>query len=249
RVLLIDSDPQGNATSGLGIDKAQLEKSLYDVLLGGASMVEVLCETEIDGLWLVPANSELVGAEVEIIGAAGRELRLKNALADLVDRYDYIFIDCPPSLGLLTINALVAAKSVLVTLQSEYYALEGISSLMQTIELAKSAVNPDLELEGVVLTMHDVRTNLSRQVESEAREFFGDKVFETVIPRNVRLSESPSFGRPIVLYDPQSVGAGAYQTLAREMLRRHGKPLNSQKDSGKKRGGAISKLLRRRAAG
>lgn len=223
RCLVIDSDPQGNATSGLGVDKHELESNLFDVYMGEAELRSVVVQTEIETLQIAPANSDLVGAEVEIIDKPGRELILKNALSSVSGDYDYIFIDCPPSLGLLTINALVAADSVLVTLQCEYYALEGISSLMQTIELAQSQVNPELELEGVLLTMYDGRTNLAKQVENEARKFFGKAVYHNVIPRNVRLSESPSFGRPIVIYDPQSIGAGAYESLAKEMLRRRKK--------------------------
>lgn len=236
RCLVIDSDPQGNASSGLGIDKHELQGNLYDVYVGEASLGSVVVGTEIDTLFIAPSNSDLVGAEVEIIDKPGREVILKQALSSVSDEYDYIFIDCPPSLGLLTINALVAADSVLVTLQCEYYALEGISSLMQTIELAQSQVNPELELEGVLLTMYDARTNLAKQVENEARKFFDKAVFHNVIPRNVRISESPSFGRPIVTYDPQSIGAGAYEALAKELQRRRKK---SDKKAEKK---ALKKL-------
>lgn len=237
---MIDSDPQGNATSGLGIDKHELRGSLYDVYVGEASLENVVVPTEIDTLFIAPANSDLVGAEVEIIDKPGREVILKRALEVVSDQYDYIIIDCPPSLGLLTINALVAADSVLVTLQCEYYALEGISSLMQTIELAQAQVNPALEIEGVLLTMYDGRTNLAKQVETEARNFFGKAVFHSVIPRNVRLSESPSFGRPIVLYDPQSIGSGAYEALAKELQRRRKKAdKKSEKASAKELKAAV----------
>ena len=222
KVLVIDIDPQGNATSGLGIDKNGLEANLFDVFTGVFNLSSIIVGTELSSLWVAPANADLVGAEVELMSRKGRELILKTEIDRITSQFDYIFIDCPPSLSLLTINALVAANSILVPLQCEYYALEGISSLMQTIELAKGQVNPDLELEGVVLTMFDGRTNLSRQVGSEAREFFEKHVFETVIPRNVRLSESPSFGQPIVLYDKTSVGAGAYAALADELERRKG---------------------------
>lgn len=217
RVLVVDVDPQGNASSGLGIDKNGLEATLYDVFVGIFNLSSIIVGTAQNSLWVAPANSDLVGAEVELSGVPGRELRLRNQLERLRTQFDYVFLDCPPSLGLLTLNALVAADSVLVPLQCEYYALEGVSSLMQTISLARKELNPDLDLEGVVLTMHDARTNLSRQVSVEARRFFGGAVFQTTIPRNVRLSESPSFGKPIFLYDEQSIGASAYLALAEEL--------------------------------
>ncbi len=220
KVLLVDIDPQGNASSGLGVDKNGLEATLYDVFVGIFSLSSIIVGTAQNSLWVAPANTDLVGAEVELVGVPGRELVLKNQLERLRSQFDYIFIDCPPSLGLLTLNALVASESVLVPLQSEYYALEGISALMQTITLARQELNPQLELEGVVLTMYDGRTNLARQVGNEARKFFGDSVFKTVVPRNVRLSECPSFGQPIFLYDEQSVGAEAYSSLALELERR-----------------------------
>lgn len=222
KVLVVDIDPQGNATSGLGIDKNGLEATLYDVFLGVFSLSSVVVGSEQNSLWVAPSNSDLVGVEVELSGVPGREHRLKNQLNRLRTQFDYIFLDCPPSLGLLTLNALVAANSVLVPLQCEYYALEGISSLMQTIAIARQQLNKELELEGVVLTMYDGRTNLARQVGNEARKHFGEAVFKTVIPRNVRLSEAPSFGKPIFLYDPQSLGAQAYQDLALELEERHG---------------------------
>ncbi len=220
KVLLVDIDPQGNASSGLGVDKNGLEATLYDVFVGIFSLSSIIVGTAQSSVWVAPANSDLVGAEVELSGVPGRELMLRNQLERLRSQFDYIFLDCPPSLGLLTLNALVAADSVLVPLQCEYFALEGVSSLMQTIKLARQELNPDLELEGVVLTMFDARTNLARQVGMEARKFFGDDVFKAVVPRNVRLSECPSFGQPIFIYDETSVGAQAYSALALELERR-----------------------------
>lgn len=220
RVLVVDSDPQGNATSGLGVDKNGMEATLYDVYLGVFNLSSIIVGTEQEFLWLAPTNNDLVGAEVELVGTPGRETILKRQLEPLTPQFDYIFIDCPPSLGLLTINALVAADTILVPLQCEYYALEGISALMQTVKLARQQLNPELGLEGVVLTMYDGRTNLARQVAAEARDFFGHSVFNTVIPRNVRLSESPSFGRSIFLYDAESLGARAYKALAIELEQR-----------------------------
>jgi chromosome partitioning protein len=183
----------------------------------------ILCGAEQTGLWVAPSNNDLIGVELELLNKPGRELILRTELARLEDHFDYVILDCPPSLGLLTVNALVAAQSILVPLQCEYYALEGISALMETITLARTQLNPDLELEGVLLTMFDGRTNLARQVALEAKNFFGEKVFNTVIPRNVKLSESPSFGKPIFLYDDESVGAKAYKNLAVEMLENHAK--------------------------
>ena len=221
KVLVVDIDPQGNATSGLGIDKNGIEATLYDVFLGVFSLSSVIVGTEQPSLWVAPANNDLVGAEVELINIAGRESILRNQLALLRPQFDYIFIDCPPSLGQLTVNALVAADSLLIPLQCEYYALEGVSALMQTVQLARQKLNPLLGLEGVVLTMFDSRTNLARQVAAEARSFFGYSVFNTVVPRNVRLSESPSFGKPIFLYEPESLGAAAYKALAEELETRY----------------------------
>ena len=217
KVLVVDIDPQGNATSGLGVDKNGLEANLYDVFLGIFSLSSIVVGTAQSSLWVAPSNSDLVGVEVELNGVEGREYRLKEQLERLRTQFDYVFLDCPPSLGLLTVNALAASDSVLVPLQCEYYALEGISSLMQTITVARQQLNPELDLEGVVLTLFDGRTRLGREVAMEARKFFGDKVFQTLIPRNVRLSECPSFGQPIFLYDDQSVGADAYAALAAEM--------------------------------
>ncbi|MCC6221514.1 MAG: ParA family protein [Deltaproteobacteria bacterium] len=220
KVLLIDIDPQGNTTSGLGIDKHGLAETIYDVFSNSVPLGTVIVNTALDTLWLAPSNSDLVGSEIELSGRVGRELVLKKELEQLRSRYDYIFLDCPPSLGLLTVNAFVASDSILVPLQCEYYALEGISSLLESVNLARQQLNPELGLVGVVLTMFDSRTNLSRQVEKEVREFFKTEVFDTVIPRNVRLSECPSFGQPIIIYDPLSIGAGAYQSLAREVRER-----------------------------
>ena len=217
KVLLVDIDPQGNASSGLGVDKFGLEATLYDVFLGVFNLSSVIVGTEMPSLWVAPANSDLVGVELELANIAGREGVLKKQLEMIREQFDYIIIDCPPSLGLLTVNALVGSDALIVPLQCEYYALEGVSALMQTVELARAELNPSLELEGVVLTMYDQRTNLSRQVEAEARQFFGDKLFQTIIPRNVRLSESPSFGKPIFLYDGDSAGAKAYLSLAGEL--------------------------------
>jgi chromosome partitioning protein len=221
KVLVIDIDPQGNATSGLGIDKLSAVKNVYDVFSGEGEINDCIVQTEIHGLFVLPANGDLVGAEIELVQRMGRENILRDQLAKIEADYDYILIDCPPSLGLLTVNALTAADSLLVPLQSEYYALEGISSLMHTMEVAKQALNKRLTLEGVVLTMYDARTNLSRQIETEARTHFQDAVFRTVIPRNIKLSESPSFGKPILLYDPNSIGAIAYKALADELVKKH----------------------------
>ncbi len=220
KVLVVDIDPQGNATSGLGIDKYGLEANLYDVFAGVFNLSSVIVGTELPSLWVAPANMDLVGAELELANREGRELVLKKELAKLKSQFDFILIDCPPSLGMLTLNALVASDAILVPLQCEYYALEGISALMQSVDLARKQLNQQLELEGVVLTMYDSRTNLSRQVGDEARQFFASKVFKTLIPRNIKLSESPSFGKPVLLYDPQSIGAVSYQSLAQELVLR-----------------------------
>ncbi len=221
KVLVIDIDPQGNATSGLGIDKNSVNSTLYDVFTNGFNLSSITLGTAQTGLWVTPANNDLVGVELELINVQGRETLLKNEIDKINKYFDFIILDCPPSLGLLTVNAFVAANSILVPLQCEYYALEGISSLMETISLARERLNPELELEGVVLTMYDGRTNLAKQVALEARDYFGEKVFDTVIPRNVRLSESPSFGQSIFLYDAESLGARAYQNLAEELLERN----------------------------
>ena len=217
KVLLIDIDPQGNATSGLGIEKMDLEYSIYDILIDGVSPDKAICETELDNYFLLPANIDLAGAEIELVSLISRESRLKKVINKLNSDYDYIFIDCPPSLGLLTLNALTASDSIIVPIQCEYYALEGLGQLMQTIKLVRGNLNPDLEIEGVVLTMYDARTNLSQQIIDEVNDFFENEVFETVIPRNVRLSEAPSFGQPICEYDSSSRGAKAYRNLAEEV--------------------------------
>ncbi|HEY3445265.1 MAG TPA: AAA family ATPase [Myxococcales bacterium] len=220
KTLVVDIDPQANAGSGLGIDVRELEKSIYDVLLGEATFDEVVLKTELKFLDVLPAARDLAGAEVELVGLERREFRLREALAKAKSKYDYILIDCPPSLSLLTINALVAADAVLIPLQTEYFALEGISELLNTVELVKQELNPKLELEGIVLTMYDPRLSIAHQVAEEARNHFEDKVFDTVIPRNVRLTECPSYGKPIVLYDLRSKGCESYLSLARELQRR-----------------------------
>ncbi|MBI5544245.1 MAG: ParA family protein [Deltaproteobacteria bacterium] len=217
RTLVVDFDPQANAGSGLGIDTRALEQSVYDVLLGEASFKDVVRKTELKYLDLLPASRELAGAEVELVNLERREFRLREVLSQQKARYDYILIDCPPSLSLLTLNALVAADSVLIPLQCEYFALEGISELLNTIELVKQELNPRLELEGIVLTMFDPRLSIAHQVADEARKHFQSRVFETVIPRNVRLTECPSYGKPIVLYDLRSKGSESYLSLAREL--------------------------------
>ena len=220
RVLLIDLDPQGNAGSGLGYPGVKVTRGIYDVLTSHATLREVLMETEVPGLSLVPSGQRLVGAEVELVGVDRREYRLKDALREIEGDFDFILIDAPPSLGFLTINALTAARSVLVPVQCEYYALEGLSHLLGAIRLVQQGLNPELQIEGVLLTMYDNRLNLSQQVLEETRRFFAERVYRTVIPRNVRLSEAPSFGKPVVIYDPQCVGATSYVNLAREVLER-----------------------------
>ncbi|MCG0238451.1 MAG: AAA family ATPase [Firmicutes bacterium] len=220
QVLLVDVDPQGNLTCGLGIDRTQLEVSVYDVLVRGTPLTEVCLATQVPGLWVAPATIDLAGAEIELVNLISRETRLKKALAPVRDRYDFILIDCPPSLGLLTVNALTAADSVLIPVQCEYYALEGVSLLHNTIRLVRENLNPTLEIEGVLLTMFDGRTNLSIQVAESVKEhpLFRGKVYRTVIVRNVRLSEAPSHGLPITLYDPKSRGAEGYRELAEEVM-------------------------------
>lgn len=220
RTLLIDADPQGNATSGLGVDKNALESSIYDVFINDLPLSDAVRPTMLDTLRLVPANIELAGAEVELVTRMAREQVLKNALAAVRGEYDFVFIDCPPSLGLLTLNALNAADTLLVPIQCEFYALEGLSQLMNTVRLVRRNLNPALDVEGVVLTMFDSRTNLSVQVVEEVKKFFRNKVYETIIPRSVRLSEAPSFGLPIIRYAPRSSGAAAYEALARELMAR-----------------------------
>ena len=218
RVLLIDIDPQGNTTSGLGVNKNKLETSVYDVLINDVDAAEAVRDTMIETLKLMPSRMELAGAEVELVNLLAREQRLKNAIAPIRNQYDYIFVDCPPSLGLLTLNALTMADTLLVPIQCEYYALEGLSQLMNTVKLIRRNLNPRLEVEGVVLTMYDGRTNLSQQVVGEVKRFFKNKVYDTIIPRSVRLGEAPSFGLPISLYAPKSTGAAAYGALAEELV-------------------------------
>jgi chromosome partitioning protein len=218
RVLLVDLDPQANASSGIGVTDA--EQSMYDVLIDGMPIQDIIRPTEIPTLFLAPSSVDLVGAEVELRDAIGREYYLKRILDPIAHEYDYILIDSPPSLGLLTINGLTASHSVLVPLQAEYFALEGVSQLLATVDRVRSAVNPALEIEGIVLTMYDERMNLARQVAEEVRGHFGEKLYKTVIPRNVRLSEAPSFGKPIILYDIRSRGSEAYVSLAREFIQR-----------------------------
>jgi chromosome partitioning protein len=223
KTLLIDLDPQGNATSGLGIDKKQIKESVYDVLINDVPLADVILPSSHQGLDIAPTTIALSGAEVELTSLMARETRLKDAFGDVKDKYDFILIDCPPSLGLLTINAFTAADSILIPVQSEYYALEGLSQLMNTIQLVRKHFNRDLQIEGVLLTMFDRRTNLGQEVNAEVKKFFGSKVYDTVIPRNVRLSEAPSHGLAIVDYDPKSTGAREYQQLAKEVLAAHGK--------------------------
>ncbi len=218
KTLLVDMDPQGNSTSGVGLDKNECEPNIYKVLMGEADILETIRPTELKKLYCVPSNGHLTGAEVELVSAEEREFRLKKALATVEDDFDFILIDCPPSLGFLTLNALTAAHSVLIPVQSEYFALEGLSSLMETVDRVRESLNPKLEIEGALLTMHDSRTRLSAQVAEEVRKFFGEKVYNTVIPRNVQLSESPSFGKPIILYDIRSSGAQAYLNLTKEIV-------------------------------
>ncbi len=220
RTLLIDLDPQGNAGSGLGHPAVKISRGIYDVLTSGASIRDVVLATEVPGLSLVGSGQRLVGAEVELASADRREYRLKESLRDIEDDYDFILIDAPPSLGFLTLNALTAAKSVLVPVQCEYYALEGLSHLLGAIRLVQQGLNPELQIEGVLLTMYDHRLNLSQQVLEETRRFFAERVYRTVIPRNVRLSEAPSFGKPVVVYDPLCAGSTSYMNLAREVLDR-----------------------------
>jgi chromosome partitioning protein len=222
KVLLVDLDPQGNATSGIGVARDRGERpTVYHALLGEADARSAVLPTDVPNLFVLPSSTDLVGAELELVSVEARESRLRAALDPLRDAYEYVLIDCPPSLGLLTVNALVAADRVLVPLQCEYYALEGLGSLLRTIDLVKAKLRPELEIEGVVLTMFDARNNLARQVMSDVQANLGGQVYDTVIPRNVRLSEAPSHGRPAILYDIESKGAQSYLQLAAEMLRRH----------------------------
>jgi chromosome partitioning protein len=220
RVLLVDLDPQGNAGSGLGYPGVKITRGIYEVLTGGSRVSDVLLETEVAGLSLIPSGQRLVGAEIELVDAERREYRLKEAIEPILDQYEFVLIDAPPSLGFLTINALTAARSVLVPVQCEYYALEGLSHLLGAIRLVQQSLNTGLQIEGVLLTMYDNRLNLSQQVLEETRRFFAERVYRTVIPRNVRLSEAPSFGKPVVVYDPNCAGSTSYMNLAREVIER-----------------------------
>lgn len=218
KVVIIDIDPQGNTTSGLGIDKKTIGKSIYEVIINDEDIENALMKTVVDNLYICPSNIQLVGAEVELVSVISRETRIKAAIENIRQKYDFILIDCPPSLGLLTLNALTAADTILVPIQCEYYALEGLSQLMNTVKLVQRHLNPGLDVEGVVLTMFDARTNLSMQVVEDVKQYFRNKVYRTIIPRNVRLSEAPSFGLPIILYDPKSKGAECYLDLAQEVI-------------------------------
>lgn len=218
KVLVIDIDPQGNTTSGLGVDKNAVRQSIYDVIINEVDIEDTLVPTKVDNLMLSPSNINLAGAEVELVSVISREMRLKAALEDIKNKFDFIMIDCPPSLGLLTVNSLTAADTILVPIQCEYYALEGLSQLMNTVKIVQKHLNRNLRVEGVVLTMFDARTNLSIQVVDEVKKYFGNKVYRTIIPRNVRLSEAPSYGLPIILYDEKSKGAECYMDLAEEVI-------------------------------
>jgi len=223
RVLVVDLDPQGNTTSGLGIDRAAIDGSTYELLVEERPLEDVVEPTSVRDLFVIPATIELAGAEIELVSLFSRESRLRNALKGAREEYDFVFVDCPPSLGLLTVNGLAAADEVLIPIQCEYYALEGVSQLMRNIQLVRRNLNPELEVEGVVLTMYDGRTRLAADVVAQVREHFGDRTYRAVIPRTVRLSEAPSYGEPIEAYDPMSRGAIAYRELAREFRRRHGR--------------------------
>ena len=223
KTLLVDMDPQGNAGSGVGVDKGKLRETVYDVLINDTDPAGTVLRTGHPNLDILPSKAELAGAELELVAITGREMKLKQALASLAGSYDYILIDCPPSLGLLTVNAMTAADAVLIPLQCEFYAMEGLSQILKTIRLIQRGLNPSLRIEGILLTMFDARNNLSRQVSEEVRTHFPSETFATVIPRNVRLSEAPSHGKPIIFYDITSRGAAAYLELAREIIRREGK--------------------------
>lgn len=223
KILLVDIDPQANATSGLGINPSTLDRSIYDVLIDDISINDIITKTNIANLWLAPSKIDLTAAELELVSILSRESKLKKKLDEILSSYDFIIIDCPPSLGLLTVNALVASKSVLIPLQCEYYALEGLTKLLSTIDLIKENLNKNLYIEGIVLTMYDARNNLSKEIVSEVKEYFNDLVFHSVIPRNVRLSEAPSYGQSIITYDIKSKGAESYIELAKEILKRYEK--------------------------
>ncbi len=220
KVLLIDMDPQGNATSGLGIEKNELQLTAYDLLIGECNVSEVIQPTVIEGLSLLPCNIDLAAGEIDLVNMASREYKLKNALDGIKSQYDYMFIDCPPSLGLLTLNALTASDEVLIPIQSEFFALEGLSQLMNTVKLVKQRLNPAIVINGVVITMYDGRTLVSQQVTAEIHKYFGDKIYTVPVPRNVKLVESPSFGIPVLVHAPRSSGAAAYEALANQFLQR-----------------------------
>ena len=219
KVLMIDADPQGNASSGVGVDREEIELSTYDILINESTFEDVVKKTNIKNLDLCPSNINLAGAEVELVSVISREHRLKEKLETVKDNYDFIIIDCPPSLGLITLNAFTASDSVLIPVQCEYYALEGLGQLLNTISLVKKHLNKDIEIEGALLTMYDIRTNLSNQVVKEVKKYFNDKVYKNVIPRNVKLSEAPSYGMPISMYDPRSKGAKSYEKFVKEFLK------------------------------
>lgn len=219
KILTIDIDPQGNTTSGIGLDKKKIDLSVYDVIIGDVEPKVAVMETPVENLYILPSTVQLAGAEIELTEVSKREIKLKKALASLDDEYDFIFIDCPPSLGLLTINALAAVDSVIIPIQCEFYALEGVGQLIKTIQLVKQGLNPNLEIEGVILCMYDGRTNLSTAVVDEVKKFFKGKVYTSMIPRNIRLAESPSYGQPIMIYDPKCKGAEAYEDLAKEFIK------------------------------
>lgn len=218
KVLLVDIDPQGNATSGVGLEKADIDQCIYNVLVDDVEVKKVIRSTSVENLYSIPATIQLAGAEIELVPTISREVRLKRALDEVKDDFDYIIIDCPPSLGLLTLNALTASDTVLIPVQCEYYALEGLSQLLNTVRLVQKHLNEDLRIEGVLLTMLDARTNLGLQVIEEVKKYFQEKVYKTIIPRNVRLSEAPSHGEPIIIYDPKSRGAEVYLDLAKEVV-------------------------------
>ncbi|KOY79711.1 ParA family protein [Apilactobacillus kunkeei] len=222
KVLLIDADAQGNATSGVGIQKSDIQKDIYDILVNEEPISEAIIPSKHEGLDIVPATIQLSGADIELTPQMARETRLLNALKSVSDQYDYVLVDCPPSLGLITVNAFTASDSILIPVQTEYYALEGLSQLLNTVQLVKKHFNPDLDVEGVLLTMYDSRTKLGKQVNDEVRKYFGDKVYDTIITRNVRLSEAPSYGLPIIDYDPNSKGSELYMQFAKEVLAAHG---------------------------
>ena len=223
KVLAIDIDPQGNTTSGLGIDKRKISDSMYDVLAGTIGIEEIIIQSQlVENLYVAPANMDLAGAELEVMGRENREFILHKELEKVSDKFDFVFIDCPPSLGMLTINALVASNSVLMPIQAEYYALEGVAQIVNTVELVKKSLNKELKIEGAIMTMFDSRVNLSNEVLAEVKNYFGDKMYQVTIPRNVRLAEAPSFGLPIVLYDDKCKGAKAYEDLTNEFLKRQG---------------------------